>query len=101
MDITEAPELETKVALLPFPISSVDDDFLLDAKDIEAAGGPSQRSLERMRRTGDGPPYTRVGPKIIRYRAGSYRGWLRAQTFAHAAAEQVASQAAANAAPEM
>lgn len=65
-------------------------DRLLTAKEIHEAGGPAPRSLERLRVRGGGPPFTRVGPKVIRYRAATYLSWLEGRTFAHAAEERAA-----------
>jgi hypothetical protein len=81
---------EEKREVQPFPISCVDADYLLTAEEVEAAGGPSKRTLERLRAYGGGPPYVRLGPKIIRYRAGTYFDWVRERTFVHAAEEHAA-----------
>jgi predicted DNA-binding transcriptional regulator AlpA len=70
-------------------------DHLLTPKEIHAAGGPAERTLERLRATGDGPRYVRMGPKVVRYRAADYLAWLTANTFAHAAEEHARRAAAA------
>ena len=64
---------------------------LLTPKEIHEAGGPAPRSLERLRASGGGPRYTRIGPKIVRYRAADYLAWVEERSFAHTAAEKVAA----------
>jgi predicted DNA-binding transcriptional regulator AlpA len=69
--------------------SSPDINQLLSADEIAALGGPSKRTLERLRQEGGGPPYVRWGQKLIRYRAIDYRAWLEANCFKHAAEERI------------
>jgi hypothetical protein len=45
------------------------------------------RTAENWRANGDGPPYTRLGPRKIRYRLSDCRAWAAARTFAHRADE--------------
>jgi predicted DNA-binding transcriptional regulator AlpA len=66
-----------------------DINLLLNADEIAALGGPSKRTLERLRQEGGGPPYVRWGQKPIRYRAIDYRAWLEANCFKHAAEERI------------
>ena len=57
----------------------------------------SQRTLQRWRTTGDGPPYIRAGVRRVLYDAAAVRGWASTRTFDHRAAElsQNATQHAA------
>jgi excisionase family DNA binding protein len=36
----------------------------------------SRRTLQAWRLRGGGPPYVRVGPRMVRYRAGDVLHWL-------------------------
>jgi len=47
----------------------------------------SQRSLQRWRVSGDGPPFVRVGPRRVLYDAVAIDRWTAAHTYAHRAAE--------------
>lgn len=89
--------MEAKGRNRAIALSHLDDDYLLTPREVGAAGGPPRRTLDRYRAEGGGPPYVRLGRKIIRYRVGDYRAWLGASTFAHAAEETVARQAATSA----
>jgi hypothetical protein len=46
-----------------------------------------QRTLQRWRSSGDGPPFTRIGPRQVRYRIDAAEAWAAARTFTHRAAE--------------
>jgi hypothetical protein len=46
-----------------------------------------QRTLQRWRSSGDGPPFTRIGPRQIRYGIAGAEAWAAARTFPHRAAE--------------
>ena len=46
-----------------------------------------QRTAERWRRSGDGPPYVRLGPRRIAYRLSDCEAWAAARTYPHRAAE--------------
>ena len=52
----------------------------------------SGRTLERMRATGDGPPFIRVGQRRILYRVGDFEAWLAGRTHASRAAELARAQ---------
>ncbi len=41
--------------------------MLLDEKQVAARLGVSVRALQRWRAVGDGPPFTRIGPRFVRY----------------------------------
>ncbi|NKE46075.1 helix-turn-helix domain-containing protein [Roseomonas frigidaquae] len=47
----------------------------------------SRRTLQRYRVTGDGPPWTRIGPRRIVYPLKAAEEWASARTFPHRAAE--------------
>ena len=47
----------------------------------------SQRSLQRWRTTGGGPPYIRAGLRRILYDGAAIKEWSAARTFGHRAAE--------------
>jgi predicted DNA-binding transcriptional regulator AlpA len=46
----------------------------------------SPRTVQRWRATGEGPPYIRVGRRIL-YRRSDVEAWLSSQTFCHRADE--------------
>ena len=52
----------------------------------------SGRTLERMRATGDGPPFIRVGQRRILYRVADFEAWLAGRTHASRAAELARAQ---------
>lgn len=41
----------------------------------------SERTLERMRLTGDGPPFMKVGARRVIYRQSDIESWLAERTF--------------------
>ena len=47
----------------------------------------SQRTLQRWRSTGDGPPYIRAGVRRVLYDGAAIKDWSAARTFGHRAAE--------------
>lgn len=51
---------------------------LLLTSEIAKALRISERSLERMRVEGSGPPFTRVGRRVV-YELGAVRQWLEAR----------------------
>ncbi len=57
--------------------------------------GVAARTLQRWRATGDGPPYTRIGPRRVVYPEAAAEAWLAARTFPHRAAELSQSKDAA------
>ncbi|MFN8994053.1 MAG: helix-turn-helix transcriptional regulator [Pseudomonadota bacterium] len=54
-----------------------------------------RRTLQRMRTTGDGPPFIRAGQRRILYRAEAVDAWVKAREYPHRAAEMVARKDAA------
>lgn len=55
----------------------------------------SGRTLQRYRRTGGGPAFIRAGARRVLYDVAEIERWAAGQTFAHRAAELVASEASA------
>lgn len=49
--------------------------------------GVSPRTMQRMRSEGWGPPYTRVGKRLIGYSESALRDYAKTRTFASHAAE--------------
>jgi predicted DNA-binding transcriptional regulator AlpA len=47
----------------------------------------SRRTLQRYRNTGDGPPFTRIGPRRVAYPLAAAEAWAASRTFPHRAAE--------------
>lgn len=57
------------------------DEQLLDEAAAAVRCRMSHRTMQRWRSTGDGPPYIRVGPRLIAYRQADVEAWLRSRTF--------------------
>jgi predicted DNA-binding transcriptional regulator AlpA len=49
--------------------------------------GTPKRTAQRWRTTGEGPPYVRLGPRRIAYRAEDVARWLEQRTYRHRADE--------------
>jgi hypothetical protein len=45
------------------------------------------RTAQRWRKSGDGPPWVRLGARRVVYRLADCEAWAAARTFAHVAAE--------------
>ena len=58
-----------------------DDDELLSTAEAARLLGVSNQWLEIGRHRGYGPPFERLAAKLIRYRRGTMRSWLRERTF--------------------
>jgi predicted DNA-binding transcriptional regulator AlpA len=56
------------------------DDELLTGNQMAAWFGVSIQTIDIARHRGDGPPYQRLGPRLIRYHRGSVRQWLFTRT---------------------
>jgi predicted DNA-binding transcriptional regulator AlpA len=55
-------------------------DELLDQRQAATRLGlPSARTLEAWRRRGYGPPFLRLSPRLVRYRASDIEQWLAAR----------------------
>ncbi len=52
----------------------------------------SERTLDRMRANGDGPPFVRGGPRRILYRVADFEAWLAERTHASRATEFARTQ---------
>jgi predicted DNA-binding transcriptional regulator AlpA len=52
-----------------------------------------RRTVQRWRRTGDGPAWCRLGPRRIVYRLPDIEAWAAARTFRHRADELARSTA--------
>lgn len=62
-------------------------DLYLTEGNISKRFGIPSRTLQRWRVTGDGPPYTRIGPRRILYPVAAFEAWLSSRTYAHRAEE--------------
>jgi predicted DNA-binding transcriptional regulator AlpA len=69
------------------------DDELLSTREVAGWLGVSTQWLEIGRCKKYGPKFTRVGPRVIRYRRGDVREWLKAR--AHASTAEYGRRAAA------
>jgi predicted DNA-binding transcriptional regulator AlpA len=49
--------------------------------------GVAPRSLQRWRKLGTGPAFTRIGPRLIGYREADLDAWTAGRVFASRAAE--------------
>ena len=54
------------------------DDLLDQRQAATRLGLPSARTLEAWRRRGYGPPFLRLSPRLVRYRASDLERWLAA-----------------------
>ncbi len=63
----------------------------LNDKEVSARYPVNERSLQRWRNTGDGPPYIRVGARRVLYRESDIIAWMERKTFQSHEAE-LASQ---------
>jgi predicted DNA-binding transcriptional regulator AlpA len=54
-----------------------DDDELLSSRQLADWLGVSVQWVEIGRTRGYGPPFLRLGPRMVRYRRGPVRKWLR------------------------
>ena len=56
-----------------------DDDDLLRTPEIADWLGVSEQWLELGRAVGYGPPFLKIGPRMVRYQRGAVRKWLRSR----------------------
>jgi hypothetical protein len=63
--------------LLADPVSAGDADEMLTTKQLASWLSCSPQSLEIYRSRGDGPPFTKITTRYIRYRREAVRKWLR------------------------
>jgi predicted DNA-binding transcriptional regulator AlpA len=61
------------------PCAAGSDDDLLTTKEMARWLGVSVQWLETGRMKGWGPPFLKLGPKMIRYHRGSGRQWLQSR----------------------
>ncbi len=64
------------VALLPLP---EDDDVLIRRADLPQYIPVASQTLNRWACEGQGPPFIKVGRRLVAYRAGDIREWLQGQ----------------------
>jgi predicted DNA-binding transcriptional regulator AlpA len=57
-----------------------DDDDSIDTQEAARMLGLSSWGLAEIRRRGGGPPFFRVGRRVVRYRIGDVRAWIRSRT---------------------
>lgn len=57
------------------------DEDLLDPAETANDLNCSKSYLDKLRVYGGGPPFIRLGPRMIRYRRGDARAWARARRF--------------------
>lgn len=67
-----------------------DADTYWNRKALAKRLGISERTLERMNLTGDGPPRVRLSARRVAYRESDVRAWSEARTYPHRAAEMAA-----------
>lgn len=58
---------------------------LLSRDEIEAEYGISRRWLELAAISGEGPPFIKVSPRMVRYRRDHIEVWLNAREISHTA----------------
>jgi predicted DNA-binding transcriptional regulator AlpA len=63
---------------------------ILDPKRVATILGISTRTLERYRSAGKGPPYTKIGGKLIRYRQSDVETWIQ-QNLSYSTSENAGS----------
>lgn len=59
--------------------SNIADDQLLSTKQLAALLGVSEQWVEIARHKNEGPQWTALGPRCIRYQMGEVRKWLAAR----------------------
>jgi hypothetical protein len=55
------------------------DPLLVSESRAAALIAAAPKTLERWRSTGDGPPFVRAGPRMIRYALADLQAWIEAQ----------------------
>lgn len=63
---------------------------MLNERQTAARLGVTTRTLQRWRVSGDGPHYTRIGPRLIRYAENDVVAWAESRAFASRADELAA-----------
>jgi predicted DNA-binding transcriptional regulator AlpA len=62
-------------------------DMYLSEREFSARYLVSPRTAQRMRVTGDGPKFVRLGARRVAYRVSDCESWAQSRTFAHRAEE--------------
>lgn len=70
--------LDRRAAKLVFAEAGNDDD-LLRTPEVSTWLDVSEQWLEIGRGVGYGPPFLKIGPRMVRYRRGAVRRWLRSR----------------------
>ena len=55
-------------------------DRWVDARDGGDLLGMSEAHLRRLRASGDGPPWSRLGNRVVRYRVGDLLDWAKSRS---------------------
>lgn len=59
------------------------EDTLLTVEDAAARLKISKHTLNRWRVTGEGPPFVKYGPRLVRYGVGTLDAWARERLYAN------------------
>jgi predicted DNA-binding transcriptional regulator AlpA len=62
-------------------------DTYLSEQEFAARYHLGRRTVQRWRRTGDGPPWVRLGQRRVLYRLSDCEEWAAIRTYAHRADE--------------
>jgi predicted DNA-binding transcriptional regulator AlpA len=66
-------------------------DTYLDERALSQRLSLSPRTIQRLRISGEGPPFVRLGRRRVAYRESDVRAWSESRTYPHRAAELAAS----------
>jgi len=66
--------VETSANLLPLP---ADDDILIRRADLPRYLPIARQTAARWAHEGQGPAFVKIGRRLVAYRAGDLRAWLR------------------------
>jgi phage terminase Nu1 subunit (DNA packaging protein) len=72
--------MSTQELTRPVSVLTEDVDKHLTTAELSEIIAVSARTLERWRVRGGGPPFTKVGPRNVRYDLHLVRAWLRENT---------------------
>ena len=81
-----APIAIPAAAAAPLPPDGGEDDWLVDTDEAARIAGVTSKWLEndrkkwKGRKRGYGPPFIRVGPRLIRYSVRAIMAWAKANT---------------------
>jgi transcriptional antiterminator len=65
----------------------VNDNTYLSERELAALLKVSTRTVQRWRANGEGPPWTRISVRTVRYNLKSCNDWAKLRTFNHHAQE--------------